>query len=1066
MNLIKGSLRFLAILVFVLIFHVFSFSQILRKQVLIKGMKNVKANCFFQDKQGYLWTGTSKGLIQHYSTGTTSFTTENGLVSEEISALSQGADGTIWIGHNNGKISILDSSGIKAFEHNAKLSDNPITAILHKNAKTYITTYGSGVFILNNNTLNLLNEDEGLGDNYVYSVASDNSSRVFFGCDAGITIYDENKADAPSFNYLSMRTGLPDNIVREMVYFKDQLWIGMQDSGFCKYSLIDQKFVRSSTSLNWNFGPVTSLKIDYKENLWIGTQTGNLLCFSGSDFQHEIIKSILPMQGLFPKNILCLFEDAEKNFWIGTESYLIHYKKSRFEFIATDEIKENVFAIYQDKKGRHWVGSDSGFSMYHYDKTGKLQKKKYFSDAGKIQIVSIVEENENILWLGTYGKGIIRLNVLNGTSDFYTVKEGLANDNVISLVKDNAGTLWAGTLGGGISEIKQVDTKLVFTTYNTENGLNSNYIYQLFIDASNQIWIASDGGGLCFKKTGQKIESLLFKELKNATVYSVTEDKEKNIWFSTDDGVYKYDKSKLELFDINNGLREKTPVILTCNLRGNIVTVHNSGIDVLDKTEVSYYNLFENEQDIEFEPNINSFYTDKEGNIWIGTNSGIVKFRSVTTQVDLLAPRIHLINIKVNLKEHLIKQNTELDHNNNNLIFTFQGLWFSSPEKIKYRYKLEGFENDWSFETETPHASYPNLPPGKYTFKVQATSENYIWSDELNYSFTILPPFWKTWWFISALIIAIISAVMTFIQYRERKLVQEKRLLEDKVEERTSEITKQKKIIEIKNSDITSSIAYAKRIQQAMLVNEGMIKNYIPESFVLFKPKDIVSGDFYWFSCIENEAEESDRTILLAAADCTGHGVPGAFMSMIGINKLNEVVKEVTDPGRILEKLNVSIKSSLQKSGNQVSASDGMDIAICSLNVKKRELFYSGANRPLWVIRKNENKLQGTDEEFEFIEYKADKVAIGGYTDNSQKFVTQSIELKKGDGVYLFSDGFADQFGGDSSKKLMTKNFRKFLFTIQHKSLKEQSEELSEFFEIWKGENEQIDDVLVIGFRA
>ncbi|MBI2967940.1 MAG: tetratricopeptide repeat protein, partial [Bacteroidetes bacterium] len=260
---------------------------------------------------------------------------------------------------------------------------------------------------------------------------------------------------------------------------------------------------------------------------------------------------------------------------------------------------------------------------------------------------------------------------------------------------------------------------------------------------------------------------------------------------------------------------------------------------------------------------------------------------------------------------------------------------------------------------------------------------------------------------------------------------------------------RQKKIIAQKNKEITDSINYAVRIQQAKLPLKDTILKSLPQSFILFKPKDIVSGDFYFFA-------ESAQYVFIAAADCTGHGIPGAFMSMIGSEKLMIAVQEKHDPGEILAIVNKGIKSSLRQSGSADSTRDGMDIAFCSIEREKNVINYAGANRPLWIIRKDKRELE---------EIKPVKKAIAGFTEDDQIFETHRIQLNDGDAFYMFSDGYADQNGGEKNKKLMTKTFRQILLEIQNKTMDEQERYLSDYIETWRGIHEQVDDILVVGVK-
>lgn len=272
--------------------------------------------------------------------------------------------------------------------------------------------------------------------------------------------------------------------------------------------------------------------------------------------------------------------------------------------------------------------------------------------------------------------------------------------------------------------------------------------------------------------------------------------------------------------------------------------------------------------------------------------------------------------------------------------------------------------------------------------------------------------------------------------------------LEDKVKERTTEVVKQKEIIEETNKHITDSIKYAKRIQEAFLPSEKSISEHLKNAFILYKPKDIVSGDFYWI-------ERKGNKILFAVVDCTGHGVPGAFMSIIGFNGLNQIVNEYnyTKPADILTHLNRSISNTLKQHVEDSKIRDGMDVAICSIDLDNNKLEFAGAFSPLFILRNNE-----------VLKFKGDKHPIGNFVGVEEyEFTNNEIDLLPEDKIYIFSDGFVDQFGGPNGKKLKYNYFRQLLLDNHKRPMPEQKEKINEFFEAWRTGFEQIDDVCIIG---
>ncbi len=278
--------------------------------------------------------------------------------------------------------------------------------------------------------------------------------------------------------------------------------------------------------------------------------------------------------------------------------------------------------------------------------------------------------------------------------------------------------------------------------------------------------------------------------------------------------------------------------------------------------------------------------------------------------------------------------------------------------------------------------------------------------------------------------------------------------LEQKVKDRTAEVVRQKEVIEIKNKHITDSIRYAKRIQNAILPPDNFVKQLLPKSFILYKPKDIVSGDFYWMT------KKNDLAIY-AAVDCTGHGVPGAFMSIVGNNQLNYAidVKKARKASEILDYLNEGVVETLREKGNENEnmngVKDGMDIALCVIDYKNMKVQFAGANNPLCLVRNNE-----------IIQIKGNKMAIGGnFDDELPKFTNHEMDLQKGDVLYTFSDGYPDQFGGHDGRKFMVKKFRELLLKIHKNPIEEQEKILEDHLEEWRGKEEQVDDIIIIGVK-
>ncbi|HEC44377.1 MAG TPA: tetratricopeptide repeat protein [Bacteroides sp.] len=293
--------------------------------------------------------------------------------------------------------------------------------------------------------------------------------------------------------------------------------------------------------------------------------------------------------------------------------------------------------------------------------------------------------------------------------------------------------------------------------------------------------------------------------------------------------------------------------------------------------------------------------------------------------------------------------------------------------------------------------------------------------------------------------ISIIILVFGFVVYRQ---YQEKKKANILLNEQNIEIKQQRDQIFQQKQEITDSIQYASRIQNAILPPDSMLSK-LQEHFILYKPRDIVSGDYYWMTLKDNKT-------IVAVADCTGHGVPGAFMSMLGISFMNEIVNksDETQANEIMNQLRGNVISSLGQTGEEGEAQDGMDMALCVIDTNAMKIQYSGAYNPLYIIRNNE-----------LLEFKPDKMPIGIYMEKSDPFSNHDIDVEIGDAIYMFSDGYVDQFGGARQKKFMTKNFKELLLRINKKPMKEQRDILDNTIQEWMGAVEQIDDILVLGLR-
>ena len=572
--------------------------------------------------------------------------------------------------------------------------------------------------------------------------------------------------------------------------------------------------------------------------------------------------------------------------------------------------------------------------------------------------------------------------------------------------------------------------------------------------------------------------------------------------FCSEDGIYEFDesRSKFVLSDLLGAYgQDSTHSYWNVEPYGNgyAVVNYNENIqsywisyvyDANDKKDVlcTPFNRLPNEL-------FNVAYADSKGNLWLSAGNTLYCYRE--DLIDKEHPyynepfNAHVRKVFVNdsivlfggafktEEGSITKSQGEndipvLSYKNNSLLFQYSATFFDEEDKMVYSTMLEGADNTWSkYKQGNEYARY-GLREGNYTFKVKAKNIYGIESSVAEYSFVIRPPFYRTVVAYIFYIIALIAVVFGIVKWNTHRLIEDKKKLERKIAEATEEIRgqnvqleQQKDEIEKQKDEIQASINYARRIQRALLTPDETIDAIFPDHFLLYKPRNIVSGDYYWIG------QFGDNKVCIVA-DCTGHGVPGGFMSMLGMTNLNYIVGQELRPDEILNKLRKAIITSLRQKDESIitqmaekgdapivtekkdRSQDGMDVAMYVINEKEMTLSFAGANNPLVLIR---------DGEVQVI--KASKMPVGIYA-KLDPFERVDMELKKGDCLYTFSDGFQDQFGHETGRKFMSKHLREVLLANHQKPMAEQKEILNKTYEDWRGPADlQTDDVVLMGVR-
>ncbi|HEY0030123.1 MAG TPA: SpoIIE family protein phosphatase, partial [Bacteroidia bacterium] len=526
----------------------------------------------------------------------------------------------------------------------------------------------------------------------------------------------------------------------------------------------------------------------------------------------------------------------------------------------------------------------------------------------------------------------------------------------------------------------------------------------------------------------------------------------------------------------SDGLTSNTIYLLVADHSGNLYIGSNQGIDkfntaVYNKTgtiEIKHYGKLEGFTGVEC--NTNSYFRGKDGSIWFGTINGAIRLDPTRQKNNNAEPFTYITDINLFFdpleRTEFVKEtdsltglptNLKLPYDKNHLTFNCIALSLTIPEKTLYSYKMAGFDKAWSPLSKQSYATYSFLPPGNYTFMVRAMNSDGVWTEApATFNFTIVPPYWQTWWFYILASIALVLVFILFLRVRFNSLKNRAKDLQRKITHKTAELKKEKeivdsqtKIIERKNKNITASINYAQRIQNTVLPTKENILKLFPDAFILLRPKDIVSGDFSWFSQVGDK-------IIVAAADCTGHGIPGAFMSLIGNNLLNDVVnnEKITEPAQILHRLHEKLIVTLKKTEKDSATVDGMDISLFVIDKKNQTLNFTSTGQPLIFIR--DGKMEAIN---------GGKYPLGLILKKERLYEPRTISIQKDDVFYLFTDGYVDQFGEMDDDKFSEVRLRNLLLEIHHQTMKDQENNLNRMLDLWKGQIPQLDDVMVIGIR-
>lgn len=672
-----------------------------------------------EDRRGALWIGTTDGLVRIFEAKFTAFTARDGLPSNVINALCEDRDGSLVVVTAAGIVR-LGERGFIPFEAHGAFPKDGIKALFADREGALWIGSSDGLARYNNGAVTKYTVQDGLANNSVVSIDQDQDGRLWVGTLDGLNCLEGNHLVT-----YTTRDGLANNRIASLAVDREgSVWIGTA-AGLSRFA--DKHFSSFRPGDGLANEIILSIFEDREGSLWLGTESGGLNLLKDKKFTTYTSK-----EGLRNDLVKSIYEDRKGNIWIGTNGGgLSLLKDGKFTTYTTaDGLSSNVvLALFGDGDGNIWVGTPDGLNRF---KDGKF---KTFTSADGLAndfVRSIYADHNGNLWIGTRGG----LNRLRGERfDIYTTTEGLPNDFVGTIYEDAHGNIWIGTLGG-LSRFK--DEK--FTTYTTRDGLSSEVVISLHEDAAGALWIGTSGGGLNRLKQGRFTAYTTQNGLPDDVVYGILEDQQNNLWLSSNKGIFRLNKKELD--DFANGTAASiTPVVY--GPADGMITRECSG------------------------GGHPAGWRGADGKLWFSTIKGVAMIDPEQIKLNDQPPPVAIEEIRVDDESINPAQNIELAPGKGRLAFYYTALSFVAPERVRFKYKLEGFDNDWVDGGTRRIAYYTNLRPGRYKFRVIASNNDGLWSPtSAAFDLYLKPHFYQTYWFYA--VCTLVLALFVWQLYRIR----------------------------------------------------------------------------------------------------------------------------------------------------------------------------------------------------------------------------------------------------------------------------------------------------------
>ncbi|WP_456405716.1 PAS domain S-box protein [Caldithrix abyssi] len=766
-----------------------------------------------QDNDGFIWFATAGGISRFDGHDFISFTKRQGIADNFTTSALLDRDGFLWFGHQKGKLSKINPKTFEIQTYQIKIDNKPqnklqiISLFEDVTGRLWILTVGKGLFFLQDGKFYPLSRKMGLLSSYVYKMIQYNDSTLWVATARGLSTINCRDSIPQKCDSLGV-FGLKNPYIVDLVKDRDgRVWFSILDEGLF-YLNPDGSFNKITKKDGLIENNIWGIALDPKGGMWLTYNVKGISYLEVQELNQNQyrISHFNSQEKLTTIDIFKIFVDREGNVWLGLNGKGVDLlRKSLLQTyrISGKNMPENiVWSIWGDGK-RYWFGLENGLASMDM-RTGKIDLVKKIDGVELNSVMQILAEKNGDFWIISYGSGIFHYDSQQRRFRRFKIPEDIDPRFVYCISKDDEDKYWFGFEFFGLL-IYDSKSKTFKRLTRSDNKILSDSIAVLYNDGVGNMWIGTFDAGLI------QYDGSTFKLFSSETgfpihgVNSITRGPDGRLWLISDsDEVVVFDGEKVEVLTERFGLRQNSLYSLSF-WKNQLWVGTNRGIVCIDLKSGGKYDIGLNTGFDVTEANERAVFIAPDSSLWFGTIDGVIRVNPASLQDYMLSPNVELYDVKIFSQHAEWPEDSRLSHNKNHLTFVYTGIFFKVPEWLKFQYRLRGFDREWSKPTDSRSVTYSYIPPGEYMFEVRASIDGVNWSEPATLSFTISPPFYKTWWFLFMASLFIFSVVMGTIYYRDKKNKQIQAYLEQKVNERTQELLQQKERVETINKALSES---------------------------------------------------------------------------------------------------------------------------------------------------------------------------------------------------------------------------------------------------------------------